>query len=373
MEPVLETNEASVIAEKKNGVGWITLNRPRAINSLNADMAEGIFAALTSWLADDGVRLVVIAGAGEKGFCAGGDMRAMHRLRDNGIESYAERFFTVEYEADDLIHRYPKPVLAYMDGIVMGGGVGLSVGASHRVVTETTKWAMPEMNIGFFPDVGASYFLNRFPEGIGRYLALTADVIRSEDALFVGAADYLVSRERWSEAKASILEEDWFAGDAAVKLDRLLRRYAEPASAPSRLARDHEAIRKHFRFDAVEEIFSSLERDASDGDEWAARTLQGLAEKSPLSLKAALSQLRRGSGLSLQDCLAMELNLAMNFMSCHDFYEGVRAVLVDKDRNPVWKPADLGGVAEERVSSLFRYDWKQGVNPLAARFASAQS
>jgi len=207
-------NVDSVICEVRNGAGWIRLNRPRAINSLRADMVERMLDQLNRWKDDPDVALVCLEGEGEKGFCAGGDMRALYDLRNGGIEEYALRFFVAEYRMDHLIHRYPKPVAAFMNGVVMGGGVGLSIGASHRFVTDTTRWAMPEMNIGFFPDVGASYFLNRFPGFVGRYLALTSHTIGVGDTIYLNAADCAVEPDRWEALKREFAGRMWTADTA---------------------------------------------------------------------------------------------------------------------------------------------------------------
>ena len=349
----MDTRE-SVVTEVQNGIGWIKLNRPRALNSLNVDMVDTMNELLKQWKSDDRVSLICIYGEGEKGFCAGGDMRTLYDLKEKGNEAYANQFFSLEYGLDNAIHHYPKPVVVLMDGVVMGGGVGLSIGASHRIVTESSKWAMPEMNIGFFPDVGASYFLNQMPGLVGTYIALTASVIHASDALYVGAADYFMESKDWPRLKESMMEKRWTPNAVETELNQLLESFRSPVSLPSSISSIQDKIDHHFRFETIEEIISSLQVSANQGDEWAGITMRTLLSKSPTSLKVTLRQIQKGKGQSLQACFDMEQNLALNFMKCHDFYEGVRSVLVDKDRSPKWSPTTLDEVTEQQVESFFK-------------------
>jgi enoyl-CoA hydratase/carnithine racemase len=357
--------QTGVLIEEKNGIGKITLNRPQALNSLNAEMVKAVYNQLLEWKKDPDIALLLIEGEGEKGLCAGGDMRKFYDLKESGVKEYAEQFFGTEYPMDYEIHHYPKPVLVYMNGIVMGGGVGLSFGASYRIVTEKTKWAMPEMNIGFFPDVGASYFLNKMPGSIGRYLALTAAVIKAEDVLYAGGADFYLESEKWSPLKQAIEETNWTLHTAAEDLEKLLEEHCHSSIETSSLALNQEKINEHFQFESVEEIVASLKRSAENGDEWAEKTVNTILSKSPISLKVTLRQIQAGKNKSLHECLEMEMNLAMNFMTCDDFYEGVRSVLVDKDRNPKWNPAALEEVNEQTVEVFFNYKWENRQNLLA--------
>ena len=358
--------ELIVISKKENHVGWIMLNRPRVLNSLNADMVKIIYEQLQEWREDDSVALVCISGNGDKGLCAGGDMKRLHDLRNNHVEEEAYQFFSVEYLMDLLIYHYAKPVLVYMNGIVMGGGVGLSYGASHRIVNEKTKWAMPEMNIGFYPDVGASYFLNEMPGNIGKYLALTSQVIRAEDVLYINAADLFIKSENWPKLTEEIIRTSW-SGNVQAELDRLLANYKDPVDpAVSKLAQEEEKINKHFAYETVEEILASLEKDAEKGDSWAAKTRKILLQKAPLSLKVTLQQLEKGKNMTLADSFKMEFALSMNFMNNPDFYEGVRSVLVDKDRNPQWKLSKLEDISKEKVLSYFesKEEWQNVLEQL---------
>lgn len=358
----------NVIFESRNGIGWIRLNRPKAINSLQADMVAEIERRLSEWKTDPHIALIAICGEGEKGFCSGGDMRAMYERRHTDILPYAERFFVTEYIADYSIHTYPKPIVALMNGVVMGGGVGLSIGAQFRIVTDSSKWAMPEMNIGFFPDVGASYFLNRFPGYTGRYLALTSEVIGSADALYVGAADRYVSVERWEAFKSALAAEVWSVDGARERLERLIEQYSGGTPTEGTLAALRSKIDLHFHHDTMENILESLRQASAQGDEWASRTIDTLLSKSPLSLKVTLRLLQLGRSRTLQECLAMEVDLALNFMRNPDFFEGVRSVLVDKDRRPGWQHNALQDVRETEVESYFRTPWANERNPLHDAF-----
>jgi enoyl-CoA hydratase/carnithine racemase len=341
--------------ESRNGVGWIKLNRPNALNSLNTEMVAAMHQQLQEWKEEEQVALICVYGEGEKGLCAGGDMRAFYEVKEKGAQAYARQFFSTEYPLDYDIHHYPKPVVVYMNGIVMGGGVGLSIGASHRLVTETTKWAMPEMNIGFFPDVGASFFLNQMPGYIGSYLALTASVIKAEDALYAGAADYYIQSKDWNVLKQALEEKTWSPDSAKQELEELLKPFCISSAPSSMLFLQHERIHQHFQHQTIEEIVLSLKEASEQGDKWAEETRTTLLSKSPTSLKVTLRQLQEGRRKSLQECFDMEMNLAMNFMKCHDFYEGVRSVLVDKDRSPKWSPASLEEVTDEQVAAFFHF------------------
>lgn len=361
---MLVTQE-SVVTEARNGVGWIKLNRPHALNSLNGEMVAAIYKQLKDWKQDSQIALICIYGEGEKGLCAGGDMRKLYDLKGNSVKAYAEQFFSTEYAMDYEIHHYPKPVVVYMNGIVMGGGVGLSIGASHRIVTETTKWAMPEMNIGFFPDVGASYFLNQMPGYIGRYLALTANIVNAPDVLYTGVADYYLESRNWQKLRQAMVEKRWSLDSSEKEINQLLKQFSiSPSASSPLLSNEQEKIDRHFQFETIEEIVWSLNTAAKKGDEWADKTVNTLLSKSPTSLKVTLRQIQEGKDKQLYECFEMEMNVAINFLKCHDFYEGVRSVLVDKDRTPKWNPAVLEDVSEERIASFFHYSWNNEQNPM---------
>lgn len=357
--------ESPVLFEVNHGVGWITLNRPRVLNSLDLEMVTLIEENLKQWAYNTDVAMVCVLGAGEKGLCAGGDIRDLYDHQHSNVVEHASSFFTTEYLMDFAFRNFSKPVLVYMDGVVMGGGVGLSVGASHRIVTEKTKWAMPEMNIGFFPDVGSSYFLNRLPGHIGRYLALTSTVIAAEDVLYLGLADYYLEREGWESLKQALSEKNWTACNNAVSdLNGLIARFAKTTYEHSPLQAKKRKIDEHFSYDSVEEIIHSLGKSSQETDDWEDKTRKNLLSKSPTSLKVALKQQQEGKYLAYAECLRMELNMALNFMNHADFYEGVRSMLVDKDKSPKWLPASLEEVPESSVSSFFHYQWPAEKHPL---------
>ncbi|GED15280.1 enoyl-CoA hydratase/isomerase family protein [Aneurinibacillus migulanus] len=368
MENTVQTNN-EVLFYVEKGIGHILLNRPKALNALSLYMVDEIGKKLAEWEHNPSVSLVLIEGAGEKGLCAGGDMRSFYDKRDDNVEEYALQFFSIEYKMNLALHRYTKPVLAYMNGIVMGGGIGVSIFASHRVVTERSKLSMPEMNIGFFPDVGGSYFLNQMPGQMGRYLALTAHLFNGADAIYLGAADYYIQSEQWTELKNDVQIEDWTQvgnrEQISARLTEILTKYGTANLPESPLAKVQDKVDRHFNHHSVADILASLDRSAAEGDEWAAETAKTLREKSPISMAVALEQLVRGKGMTAADCFWMEMNMSMHFMHSHDFYEGVRSVLVDKDRNPSWNPATIQEVKQEHVEVFFKNPWEGGQHPLA--------
>ncbi|MFJ8529146.1 enoyl-CoA hydratase/isomerase family protein [Bacillus sp. NPDC094106] len=335
----------------ENGVASITLNRPKALNSLSYDMLKPIGQKLKEWEEDDRIAIIVLKGAGTKGFCAGGDIKTLYEARSNEAAlQHAEQFFEEEYEIDTFIYQYSKPIIACLDGIVMGGGVGLTNGAKHRIVTERTKWAMPEMNIGFFPDVGAAYFLNKAPGQTGRYVALTASVLQAADVLYISAADYYMTSDTLPVFLTEIENVNWNGQDVHTTLKEIIHKFATTPNTESELASLLEEIDKHFSFHTIEEIIHSLEKD---NGAFALKTRETLLSKSPFSLKVTLKQLSDGKNKSIEECFATDLILAKNFMRHEDFFEGVRSVVVDKDQNPQYKYKQLSDVSDEEVNRFF--------------------
>ena len=335
-------SESEVLTRVESGVGHITLNRPRALHALNRAMCEAMIEALLAWRSDDAVRSVLIDHAGERGFCAGGDIR-MIAESGAGDASEAKAFFMVEYRLNHLMFDYPKPITAIVDGIVMGGGVGISEPADVRIATERTTYAMPETGIGLFPDVGGGWFLPRLLGQTGVWLALTGARLKAADTVFLGIHTHYLPADAL-EAFRFIL-----AADPAYPIDVADGLEADPGEAPveAHLA----AIDRLFAFDTVEEIFAALEADGSD---WAAAQLAALKTKSPQSLKVTLRQLRLGAAMpSFAANMALEYALGGRVVRTHDFQEGVRAVVVDKDNAPNWSPADLSGVSEADLDRLF--------------------
>lgn len=336
------TEESEVLTRVESGVGRITLNRPKALHALNRAMCEAMTAALLAWRDDPAVASVLIDHAGERGFCAGGDIR-MIAESGAGDASAAKAFFDTEYKLNALLFGYPKPVTAVVDGIVMGGGVGISEPAEVRIATERTTYAMPETGIGLFPDVGGGWFLPRLPGFTGTWLALTGARLKAPDTVALGVHTHFVPSERIEDLKAALAAEP---SDPKAVADRFA---ADPGPAPT--AAHREAIDRLFVFDAVEEIFAALQADGSD---WALGQLETLKTKSPQSLKVSLRQLRTGAGLtSFAENMAMEYRLGGRVVRTHDFQEGVRAVVIDKDNTPKWSPAELSGVTEADLDALF--------------------
>ncbi|MGK2739578.1 enoyl-CoA hydratase/isomerase family protein [Tepidicaulis sp. LMO-SS28] len=334
-----DMSDAEVLFERQGVAGIITLNRPKALNSLTLNMVRLIHPQLEAWAGDEAVKLVIIRGAGEKAFCAGGDIRALHDWGKAGDKTQID-FYREEYRLNRLIKTFPKPYVALMDGINMGGGVGLSVHGSHRVATERTLFAMPETGIGLFPDVGGTFFLPRCPGEVGMYLALTGTRIKAADCLYAGIADAYVPSEKLDVLTALAGGEDPASAIAA---------HREEAGEPS-LAEHRAAIDTHFSKSGVTAILTSLDEDRSG---WAAETAKAIRAKSPLSTKVAYAQVREGAGLDFDACMKLEFRLTNRFMAGHDFYEGVRAVVIDKDQAPKWEPATLKAVTDDMVRAYF--------------------
>ncbi|MEV0676471.1 enoyl-CoA hydratase/isomerase family protein [Actinosynnema sp. NPDC050436] len=314
----------------ERGVGRITLNRPEAINALTHSMVLEVDAALVAWAADDGVRSVLLDGAGDRGLCAGGDIRAVHRDADAGGTA-TPGFWADEYRMNARVARFPKPYVALMDGVVMGGGVGVSAHGSVRVVTERTRLAMPEVAIGLSPDVGGTYLLSRAPGELGTWAALTAGVLSAADAIHCGLADFLVPADRLDALRAGA-----DVADLAV-----------PAG-PSPLAARRDWIDACFSADSVEEVVRRLERHGQ------AATAEEVLAKSPTALKVALAALRRARALpDLESVLEQEYRVSVACLRDHDLVEGIRARVVDKDRSPRWSPAALSGVDDAAVAAHF--------------------
>jgi len=334
-EPVLTSTEGRVAR--------IVLNRPRVINALNHAMVLRIDAALAAWRADPQVEAVVITGAGERGLCAGGDIRAVHDDASRGDGREAAAFWRDEYRLNASIASYPKPYVAVMDGIVMGGGVGVSAHSDVRVVTERSLVGMPETAIGFVPDVGGTYLLSRAPGELGTHLALTGMPVGAGDAVLCGLADHFVPSDRLTEFTAALAHE---TPEAAVA------EFATPCPN-GELAAHREWIDHCYAADSVEEIVARLR---SSGITAAKQTAEIILAKSPTSLKVTLAAVRRARGLSrLEDVLAQEFRVSCAMLSSPDLVEGVRAQIIDKDRNPRWSPATLAEVSAQDVQRPFAH------------------
>ena len=330
----------AVLSRVEGAVGRLSLDRPEALHALTTAMCEAMTAALLAWREDDGVDAVLIDHATGRGFCAGGDIRM---LAESGAGDAvdARRFFHTEYRLNHLLQSYPKPVIAVMDGVVMGGGVGISLPAAIRIATERTTFAMPETGIGLFPDVGGGWWLPRLPGESGSWLALTGARIKAADCLALGIATHVVESAKLDEIKAALV-------GFPLNAEETLAAYA---ARPGASTLDRTRIDRLFAGDRVEAILTALEEDGSD---WAQAQLSTLRTKSPQTLKVAFRQLRTGRDLpSFADNMAMEYRIGSRVVRRHDFLEGVRAVIVDKDNAPRWEPPTLEGVTDVLLDDIF--------------------
>lgn len=325
------------------GVGHVSLARPKALHALTHGMCEGMSEALLGWREDRAVQAVIIDHAEGRGFCAGGDVALVRRsaLEDGGAAGRA--FFHAEYRLNHLLFTYPKPVVAFMDGVTMGGGVGISQPAKYRVATENTLFAMPEGAIGLFPDVGAGWYLPRLPGRVGQFLALTGARLDGAECLWAGLATHYLPSERLAEAKARIVDAP---GEIAAILGDL-----SAAPPEARLAGNADKIDRLFASDRLEDIVAALQADPSD---WAAKELKAVTAKCPATAKVALRQFAEGARMTdFADEMRSEYRLASRMMLRPDFAEGVRAVLIDKDNAPRWDPPTPEGVSEEALDAIF--------------------
>ncbi|HEX4293040.1 MAG TPA: enoyl-CoA hydratase/isomerase family protein [Rhizomicrobium sp.] len=334
------SDEAEIQFENRGAVGLITLNRPKALNALTHGMAVAMHAQLKAWAVDDAVKTVVIQGEGERAFCAGGDIRTLYDSGKAGTP-YALEFYRDEYLLNAYIKHYPKPYVALLRGFVMGGGVGVSVHGSHRVADETMLFAMPETGIGLFPDVGGSYFLPRCPGEIGMYLGLTGARLKTADALYAGVATHFVPAAQ---------REALLAALADGKLpDIAMQGLAD--TVPDVFLKEHrEKIDRLFGCDSVEDILAGLDADHTD---WAADAAKTIRAKSPTATKLAFRQIREGKSLDFDDGMRMEFRMVNRVIAGHDFYEGVRATIIDKDGAPKWSPATLADVSDAEIDAYF--------------------
>ena len=333
------TTEATVVTRIDGRVGRILLNRPRALNALDLGMLRACAAILGDWAEAPHVDAVVIEGAGDRAFCAGGDIRALRDGQISGDRASVDQFFREEYDLNLTIATYPKPYVALIDGICMGGGIGMSVHAPYRVATEHAAFAMPETAIGFFPDIGATFLLPRLPGELGTYLGLTGLRVTGADAVHAGLATHYTPRARLADLSAALARD----GIAALGV------FTETLPAFT-LAAHRGAIDHCFAGDSVHAIVAALE---ANGAEWAQAALKALRHVSPSALHWTLKALRRGRGLTLKQALEAEFALTRTSMAHPDFVEGVRAMVVDKDRKPAWSPMSIDEVDPATIDALF--------------------
>jgi enoyl-CoA hydratase len=340
-------DSGDLIVRRESTAGVIRLNRPKALNALTLEMTRGIVAALDAFEADPAVSLVLLEGAGERGLCAGGDIRSLYESARAGGD-LGKIFWREEYMLNARIAAFPKPYVAFMDGLVMGGGVGLSAHGSHRVVTDRTRIGMPEVGVGFFPDVGGSWLLSRAPGELGTYFGLTGTPMTGADAVYAGLADVVVASGRLPALREALTQ----VPDSATTedVDAILDRFAMPdAVAP--IAAFQPLIDALFGQDSIEAIVTAL---AHHDSEFAQASLQTILGNSPTGLKLTLQLLRLARGAaSLEECLAREYRAALEIFVSHDFPEGIRAAVIDKDRSPRWSPARIEEVTPEIVARYF--------------------
>ena len=356
-ESVVLFTEIPTANGKRFGVA--TLNAPASLNALSVDMVRLLTPRLRQWAADDGIVGVFMDAAGEKAFCAGGDLRQLYQtLLECGPDrnEYAERFFGEEYELDHLIHTFPKPFVCWGHGIVMGGGVGLLAGCSHRVVTEGSRVAMPEVNIGLYPDVGGSWFLRRTPGRTGLFLAFTAAQVNAADAIFAGLADVLVPHAAKTQVLESIAAATWKGGVDADRalISKLLAQAGEGASVPASKLREHfDLINATLAGDDLLDIDQRLRALQSD-DPWLQTAVKTYSRGAPTSVAISWALWQRVPRMSLAEVFRLEYQASLGLCAHTDFTEGIRAVLVDKDRNPKWNPATLADITPAFVNEHLR-------------------
>lgn len=336
-------NTDDLIVARDGAVGRLRLHRPKALHALNQSMCEGMLAALGDWYGDEGVRLIMIDHADGRGFCAGGDIRMLAASgAGDGVE--ARRFFHTEYRLNHRLFTYAKPTVAFMDGVTMGGGVGISMPCRYRVATENTRFAMPETGIGLFPDVGGGWYLSRLPGRIGQYLALTGARIDDAACIALGLATHFIPSGALDDVKAAIVADP-------TAIETTLAGATAPAEGEPAVIRHRADIDRLFASDRLEDVLDALMAD--DGD-FARATLATLATKSPQTMKVSLRLLAEGAlTTDFADEMAREYVVATRVVQRHDFLEGVRAVIVDKDNAPRWNPADAGGVSAHVIDQIF--------------------
>jgi len=365
MEERLEAAEGELLAVVRNGVATVTLNRPAALNALTLGMIRGLAAWMEAWAVDNRVKVIVFRGAGEKAFCAGGDVRALYEGWKAGRTDLLD-FFATEYALNYRIHTYPKPIVAVMDGIVMGGGMGLAQGAALRIATDKTKMAMPETTIGLFPDVGGSWFLSRTPGQLGTYLGLVGNTIRASDAIYANLADTYMPPE--SLARLDEMLENVVAKAPRPRgaLEEVKTKLGAEPKEPGELPLQRKAIDMIFGLPSPAAIAAALGDTDYGLGEWPDKTLAALAKRSPTMLAVTQEQLHRGRQSTLADIFRMELGMVATALEYGDFMEGVRALLVDKDNAPKWKAPALDRVPVADVDRFFAPRWPGAAHPLAS-------
>jgi len=345
-------SDSEILFEVKDGLGVMTLNRPKVLNSLSYNIILEMERVVPLWEKDPEVKAVVLRGAGDRAFCAGGDVAGLYREMRAGAGGTLRRdFFRDEYIVNRRIYRFAKPWISLIDGIDMGGGVGLSVHGSHSVASEKFLFAMPETTIGLFPDVGGGYFLTRLPGALGTFLALSSHRLKAADALWAGIVDAYVPSAQIDALQTALGAADLSGPDANRKVDKVIAGFAQDAGAPALPGMMHD-IDRCFSAETLPEIVAKLKKM---GGEWAGKQLAALMKLSPLSMAITLEQLKRCANRSFEDSMTIEYRMSQRCMQeGHDFFEGVRALLIDKDQKPVWNPPTIEGVTQAMVEEHFK-------------------
>lgn len=344
----MTTDPALVLSEIRNHVGYLTINRPAAYNAINLDVARLMLQQMQQWADNPDIKAVALRGSGDKAFCAGGDIRELYSNHLAGSQR-TMAFFEHEYQLTQYIHDYSKPVIAYSNGLILGGGMGVFQGASYRVIGNAARLGMPEVAIGYFPDVGGSYFLSRLTHQLGTYLAVTGNMLGAKDAIYCGLADWLLDDQALGSLEQHLDQLSW-SDDAHTDVKQLLSSLSTTSTAAdSELQQNQQEIARCFAHSHMEEIMACLGASQS---QWAAITLDTLNSRSPMAMVTALELQRRATGLSLSQCLAMELQLIRKWFDQGDFIEGVRALLIDKDKNPQWKYQSVADVPDEEIKTM---------------------
>ncbi|GAA0349143.1 enoyl-CoA hydratase/isomerase family protein [Bowmanella denitrificans] len=353
-------------------IGHVTLNKPKALNALNLSMIRLLLPQMLAWQQDDEVVAVILDGSGDKAFCAGGDVVAMHNAmaeKPGQVPELLKAFFAEEYRLDYLLHTFNKPLLVWGNGIVMGGGLGLMSGASHRIVTESSRIAMPEISIGLYPDVGGSWFLNRMPQGCGLFLGLTGASINATDALYVKLADHFISHELKDDFVAQMLALKW-GGTQTLNHEKLTSLCAQfqrdsQSKLPKGNIKEHQSLIADVTSHAsLPQVVSAIQALEPMQDNWLARAVQTLNGGSAISAHLVWQQLARGRKLSLEDCFRMELNMSCRCGELGEFQEGVRALLIDKDNQPKWRYESVNDVPQALIEHFFSPLWSATEHPL---------
>lgn len=367
-------------------VGLAVLNLPQALNALNVTMVRLLLQQLRAWQQRPDIVAVILRGTGDRAFCAGGDVVALYRAMQQSprqTPSLAKEFFTEEYQLDHLIHSYAKPVAVWGSGIVMGGGMGLLMGASHRIVTASSRLAMPEVSIGLYPDVGGSYFLNAMPRGCGLFAGLTAASINAADALGLNLGDYFLSEQQFDEFVAGIRSLPWQPHSGKKRHQerdqQLLSQWCEQLQSQHRdplptaqFERQQPLMTALAEATSLPAAVTAIAETPANDDPWLHKAQVNLRSGSPITMHLVFQQLRRGRGMSLADCLRMELAMSFRCAAVGEFQEGVRALLIDKDRQPQWRYAAVEQVPADLIESFFKPQWP-GEHPLSTLAAAAES